>query len=185
MSDKQIVLSWRTDSKTMDAKLKNLSLFFILIFTMDFLSTAMVKAELEPGRPLPVFILPSLDSQVVDLRDYLGKIVIIHLWKCQWNQCRAEIPHLLKVKEKYSPDKVVILSINVLDKKGRVEAEVEKYEMNYTVLVGRGENLTSEYKIKKLPHLFILDQKGVIYTSERFLKEEEIIKVLDKLIDQQ
>ena len=79
----------------------------------------------------------------------------------------------------------MILSINVLDKKGRVEAEVEKYEMNYTVLVGRGENLTSEYKIKKLPHLFILDQKGVIYTSERFLKEEEIIKVLDKLIDEQ
>jgi hypothetical protein len=67
----------------MDAKLKNLSLLFILIFTMDFLGTAMVKAELEPGRPLPVFILPSLDSQIVDLQDYLGKVVIIHLWKCQ------------------------------------------------------------------------------------------------------
>ena len=185
MSDKQIVLSWRTDPKAMDAKLKNLSLLFILIFTMDFLGTAMVKAELEPGRPLPVFILPSLDSQVVDLQDYLGKVVIIHLWKCQWNQCRAEIPHLQKVQEKYSPDKVVILSINVLDKKGRVAAEVEKYKMNYTVLVGRGENLTSEYKIKKLPHLFILDQKGFIYTSERFLKEDEIIIILDKLIDQQ
>ena len=169
----------------MDEKLKNLSFLFILIFVMDFLCSGAAQAELEPGRPLPVFTLTSLDSQIVDLQDYLGKIVIIHLWKCQWNQCRAEIPHLLKVQEKYPPDKVVILSINVLDKKGRVEAEVEKYEMNYTVLVGRGKNLTSEYKIKKLPHLFILDQQGVIHTSERFLKEEEIVKVLDELLDEQ
>ena len=92
---------------------------------------------------------------------------------------------MLKVQEKYHPDKVIILSINVLDKKGRVEAEVKKYKMNYTVLVGRGENLTSEYEIKKLPHLFILDQRGVIHTSERFLKDEEIMQALDELLREQ
>lgn len=74
------------------------------------------------------------------------------------------------------------MSINVIDKEGQTKAEVDKYEMNYTVLVGRGEQLTSKYKINKLPHLFILDQKGVIQRSERFLKAEEIKKVVGRLL---
>ena len=54
--------------------------------------------------------------------------------------------------------------------------------MKYTVLVGRGKNLTSEYKIKKLPHLFILDPEGIIHTSKRFLKKEKIMEALDELL---
>jgi hypothetical protein len=92
---------------------------------------------------------------------------------------------LLKVQEKYGSEKVVILSINVLNKKGRVKAEVKKYKMNYTVLVGRGKNLTSEYEIKKLPHLFILDPQGIIHTSERFLKKEKIMEALEELLNKQ
>jgi len=169
----------------MNAKLKIFLSIPILIITLNFAGVKTSKAALEPGVPLPVFKLTSLDGQEIALQDYLGKIVIIHLWKCQWNQCRAEIPHLLKVQEKYNPEKVIILSINVLNKKGRVEAEVEKYKMNYTVLVGRGKNLTSDYEIKKLPHLFILDRRGIIHTSERFMKDEEIMKALDELLQEE
>ncbi len=158
---------------------------FILIIVLGFICTSTTQAELEPGLPLPLFKLTSLDGQEVKLQDYLGKVVIIHLWKCQWNQCRAEIPHLLKVQEKYNSENVVILSINVINKKGRVEAEVKKYKMNYTVLVGRGKNLTSEYEIRKLPHLFILDPKGNIHTSKRFLKKEKIMEALDELLSEQ
>ncbi len=92
---------------------------------------------------------------------------------------------MLNIKKAYDPDKVVILSINVINQKGQTEAEVKKYNMDYTVLLGRGFELTSLYKIKKLPHLFILDQKGVIQSSERFLKTEEIKEVLDRIITEE
>jgi len=70
----------------------------------------------------------------------------------------------------------------VINQKGQTEAEVKKYNMDYTVLLGRGHELTSLYKIKKLPHLFILDQQGVIQASERFLNTEEIKQVLDRIL---
>jgi hypothetical protein len=88
----------------------------------------------------------------------------------------------LNIKKEYDPEKVVILSINVINQEGQTKAEVKKYNMDYTVLLGRGQELTSLYKIKKLPHLFILDQQGVIQSSERYLKTEEIKKVLDRLL---
>ncbi len=54
--------------------------------------------------------------------------------------------------------------------------------MDYTVLLGRGANITSDFKVTKLPHLFIIDQKGVIQGSDRFMKEKEIKNLLDKLL---
>lgn len=50
------------------------------------------------------------------------------------------------------------------------------------MLLGRGFELTSLYKITKLPHLFILDQQGVIRASERFLKADEIKAVVDGIL---
>ena len=54
--------------------------------------------------------------------------------------------------------------------------------MDYTVLLGRGANITSDFKVTKLPHLFIIDQKGIIQGSDRFMKEKEIKNLLDKLL---
>jgi len=89
---------------------------------------------------------------------------------------------LLKIKEQLDPEKVAIVSINVLDQEGQVKAEVEKYKMDYTVLVGRGQQLTARYKITKLPHLLIIDQDGVIQTSERFLTAEKIRPIVEQLL---
>ncbi len=87
----------------------------------------------------------------------------------------------MEIKKQYKEDELVILSINVLNRKGRVVSEVKKYKMDYTIMVGRGEKLTQTYQIKKLPHLFILDREGIIHTSERYLKEDDIKKRLDDL----
>jgi len=38
---------------------------------------------LEPGKILPGFKLPNLAGQEIALQEFLGKIIIIHLWKCQ------------------------------------------------------------------------------------------------------
>jgi len=38
---------------------------------------------LEPGKILPTFKLPNLDGKEIALQEFLGRIVIIHLWKCQ------------------------------------------------------------------------------------------------------
>lgn len=89
---------------------------------------------------------------------------------------------MLEIKKYYPAEKIEILSINVIDKEGQTKAEVDKYGMDYTVLIGRGEQLTSKYKITKLPHLFILDQKGIIQSSQRFLKTEEIKRVINRIL---
>ena len=165
-----------------DKFLKRILFMISLLLGLNLIWIINAQAGLEAGKNPPAFKLSSLEGKEIALQDFLGKVVVLHLWKCKWNQCRAEIPHLLKIKKQYDADKVVILSINVINKKGQVKAEVKKYNMDYTILLGRGAKITSEYKIKKLPHLFIINQKGVIHTSKRFLKADKIKEALDSIL---
>ena len=61
------------------------SLIVLLILFSSLNSIGMVDSQigLEPGKKLPTFKLPSLDGKEIALQDFLGRIVIIHLWKCQ------------------------------------------------------------------------------------------------------
>ena len=89
---------------------------------------------------------------------------------------------MLEIKAEYDSAQVAIISINVLNIKGQVQAEVKKYKMDYTVLLGRGAKISSDLKITRLPHILIVDQEGIVRASERFLKAEDIKKVLKKIL---
>jgi len=60
------------------------SLLLIMLFS-SFLGIAKDESQigLEPGKILPTFKLPDLAGKEIALQEFLGSIVIIHLWKCQ------------------------------------------------------------------------------------------------------
>lgn len=68
---------------------KNQALGKILIiaFLMNLALNGIAKDDpqvgLEQGNKLPGFTLPDLNDKDIALQEFLGKIVIIHLWKCQ------------------------------------------------------------------------------------------------------
>ena len=61
------------------------SLIFLLILFSSLNIFGMDDSQigLEPGKKLATFKLPSLEGKEIALQDFMGRIVIIHLWKCQ------------------------------------------------------------------------------------------------------
>lgn len=53
------------------------------------------------------------------------------------------------------------------------------------MLVCRETGVVRDYKVTKLPHLFIINQEGVIQESKLFLKTEKIKEVIDSLLAEQ
>ncbi|MGE3467449.1 MAG: TlpA family protein disulfide reductase, partial [Pyrinomonadaceae bacterium] len=43
----------------------------------------------------------TLDGGAMKISDYKGKVVLLNIWGTWCVPCRAEIPHLVKMKEKY------------------------------------------------------------------------------------
>lgn len=75
--------------------------------------------------------------------------------------------------------------MNAINPAGQARAEAKRYDIEFPVLVCRESNLVRDYEVTKLPHLFIIDSEGVIQSSEIFLKEKDIKKVLDNLLAKQ
>jgi len=55
----------------------------LIVFSLNLIGFGNSFAGLEPGTKAPDFKLPLLaDGKEVSLKDFQGKVVIIHLWKC-------------------------------------------------------------------------------------------------------
>lgn len=89
---------------------------------------------------------------------------------------------MIKIAEEYPEEQVKILSMNAINPAKQAAAEAKRYEIEFPVLVCRQTGVVRDYKVTKLPHLFIIDQEGIILASELFLKTSAIKEILDGLL---
>ena len=82
-------------------------------------------------------------------------------------------PNLAEVQKEHGP-LLKIISINAINPSKLALSEVEKYEIDFQVLEGRGSGVTKDYKVSKLPLLVIIDKDGIIRTSELYLQYEDL-----------
>jgi len=160
-----------------DQKLKAL-LFFIALFAVLFWfsmpqegeqelaqtsntqETQQVNQEALPEAPL--FTLKNLDGEDVSLEDYRGKIVFVNFWATWCGPCRMEIPHFVKLVDKYDDD-LVILGISVDNPKDyeKIPPFSSQYNINYPILLdSRGEVNYLYGGIQSIPTTFVLDREG-------------------------
>jgi hypothetical protein len=73
---------------------------------------------------------------------------------------------------------VVILSVNTIDVRSRVEADAEYFKLPYSVLIGRDSEIMADYQIVKLPRLLIVRKNGTIAFTEKYVTFEKLQKEL-------
>ncbi len=96
-----------------------------------------------------------------------GKIVLLNFWATWCPPCKVEIPHLNKLKEKYSQE-LEIVAITMGEKKGGLTSKeklftfIEEYQINYIVT-----NTKTNYDladamggISTIPTMFLFDTNG-------------------------
>jgi thiol-disulfide isomerase/thioredoxin len=110
----------------------------------------------------PLFTLENLDGDKVSLKDYRGKIVFVNFWATWCGPCRMEIPHFVKLSDKYEED-LVILGISVDNPKDydKIPDFSSNYNINYPILLDkRGEANYLYGGIQSIPTTFVLDREG-------------------------
>jgi thiol-disulfide isomerase/thioredoxin len=103
--------------------------------------------------------LKDLDGRTISSADWKGKVVLVNYWATWCPPCRAEIPDLIKLQEKYRDQ---LLVIGVSEDEGSVEPVkkfVAQYKMNYPVVM-----LTPAIEkvfpgVAALPTTFVVDRE--------------------------
>ena len=113
-------------------------------------------------KPAPAFTLKDLDGRDVSPASLRGKVVIVNFWATWCGPCRAEIPDLVALQEKYK-DTLQVIGISE-DEAGVdvVRRFASEHKINYPVAMVTPDVEKLFPGISALPTSFILDRDSRI-----------------------
>ena len=143
------------------------------------------KTLLQPGRQAPDFLLKDLNGKEYSLTDFRGRYVVLVFWASWCPDCRAEIPDLLTMEEKYAEKNVLFLGISfdrTLEKLKEFAGEQKLPGINLFDPLGKKESkICASYGVQWIPSLFLVAPDGRILKST--VVAERIDQALAKTLD--
>jgi cytochrome c biogenesis protein CcmG/thiol:disulfide interchange protein DsbE len=132
------------------------------------------------GKPARLdFQLKDMNGVDVKLDSFKGKVILLNFWATWCGPCKAEIPSLVELQEKYADD-LVVLGFSVDDPAEKMKPYAEEHKVNYPLLVGNGrEDVQNAFgPLLGIPVSVIIGRDGIIAkkhtgiaTKEQFERE--------------
>jgi peroxiredoxin len=141
-------------------------------------SPSVVEALPSPkSKPAPSFTLQDLNGNTVSLSDFKGKVIILDFWATWCPPCVKEVPHFVELYEQYKDREFVIVGISV-DREGVgvVKSFVQKYKVNYPILMTDGRVEKAYGDITSIPTTFVIDSEGNIRRSYIGYRDKEVFE---------
>lgn len=143
----------------------------------------VLDIELLAGKAPPAIEVTALDGKPLSLDDYKGKVLLIDFWATWCGPCRAELPNVKQVYEKYHEKGFEILGVSLDKDRGKLETFIETEDMPWRqVFDGKGwENeIAALYGVSSIPKTYLLDGKGKVVKFN--LRGEELGKAVGELL---
>jgi len=138
------------------------------------------------------FGLMDLNGKTIERKDYEGKVLILDIWGTWCPPCRQEIPHFVKLQEKYGEKGLRIIGLTYERKqpddqvKKQVEAFALREKINYPLTLITQEIVGSIPDMGGFPTTLFIDRQGQV--AERItgaLPYQEIERRVKKLLEAQ
>ena len=119
----------------------------------------------------PEFKLDGIDGRPLSLAGERGKVVLLNFWATWCGPCRAEIPDLIALQQKYK-DQLQIIGLTVdEDDAAVVKQAVKESGINYPVAMSPPEVRMQYGGIAALPTSFVLDAQGRVVQKHEGLRD--------------
>lgn len=117
------------------------------------------------GQKFTDFVVKAEDGTDQKLSEHVGqgKVTLVDFWASWCPPCRAEMPKLKALKEKYG-DKLNVLGVAVWDNPDDTRKAIDELGITWPVITGTFKltEPTDLYGIKGIPHIIIFGPDGTI-----------------------
>lgn len=173
---------YSTTAKQIDSLIKILDPSLKSLYIEKMKERYTILIALEPGKQAPEIELPDKDGNMIKLSSLKGKYVFIDFWASWCGPCRAEIPTLVKIYDKYKSKGFEIFGVSIDSKREDWQKAVNDLKMTWPQVIDLNAwngNVTKSYAIVGIPTTMLLDKDGKIIA--RNLRGEKIIEKLKEI----
>jgi peroxiredoxin len=137
---------------------------------------------LEVGDSLPPFRLLSTTDDVVELDDFEGQPLVIHLWNTWCLDCIADLPVIQQAADQWD-GQVAVVGIAPDEPMDRVTNAANRHNASYTMLLDANEAVVTQYGATSLPVTIVVDGSGtVVAIHQGPIAFEDIERAVEPLL---
>ena len=86
----------------------------------------------------PALKLPDLNGVAWSLEQHRGKVVLVNFWATWCEPCRAEMPSMQALADKFGPEKLVVVGVNYQENEMRIQRFLSNMPvLKFTILLDR------------------------------------------------
>ena len=113
--------------------------------------------EVKVGAPMPDVDLQYLSAKP----NTQGKVLLIDFWATWCAPCRAAMPHLSALQERFADQGLVVIGVSK-ESRDTVIPVLPKLNMRYAYAVEGERSLHKTFKVTALPYSMVVDRAGKI-----------------------
>jgi len=130
------------------------------------------KKATKAGQPFVDFTIvqdpENPETSTVKLSDYVGKgkYVLVDFWASWCGPCKAEIPNIKAVYDKYAGEDFDVLSVAVWDKPEASVKAASELGITWNQIINAQQVPTDLYGIDGIPHIMLVGPDGIILNRD-------------------
>ena len=131
------------------------------------------QAALKVGDTLPDLASFGLEGKLPDALK--SKVVVVDFWASWCTPCAKSFPVLDELQKKYG-DKLVIVGVNVDEKKADMDKFLAKHAVTFTIVRDANQKLVAAAEPATMPTSFVVDGAGKICFLHNGFHDEDTRK---------
>jgi peroxiredoxin len=135
----------------------------------------------------PNFSLRDLNGNVVEFKNFKGKLIFLTFWATWCGPCKKEMPSLEALYQQFKYKDFSIVSIALdYEKSSSVKEFIKKNGYTFPVLVDPKNHTVDLFQVKGIPTTILIDKQGMIIgkaMGPREWNKPEVISLINILLE--
>ena len=133
-----------------------------LVLLLAILAPGAFGGELKPwkGGKTPALKLKDLDGRERSLAEFKGKVVVLNFWATWCDPCKAEMPSMQALADKFGTGKVAVVGVNYQEGEPRIRRFLQTTPVRFDILLDRDGTVTKAWITRVFPTSLIIGPDG-------------------------